>query len=342
MIMLSNPTGLPSAPIIRGTLKPHTSASRIPTFAPSAAKTHARFTATLDFPTPPLPEAIAINAVSGGNEIFDGGGACPAGAPRSCPTSAWRCSSLIGVSETSTLSTPATGWTAAVTSVVMRSRNWQPSMVSRTWTRTRPSLISIRCSIPMASIGLPISGSRTPRSASRICSSVTIGVRLPGTIRTYARCVPCKPSLRPGSPMPEPLAIEVHKVLADDTRYRLYRHLRLSGRPVGIRELSARSSLHPNTLRPHLRRLEEAGLISTEQHRGSRVGRPQTLYAATEAEPGHDYRILAEILVGLVSGSKKIERAHEMAREWGAFLAGRSAGRPAARRRSGPDLAALP
>ena len=35
--------------------------------------------------------------------------------------------------------------------------------------------------------------------------------------------------------MPEPAAIEVHKALADDTRYRLYRHLRLSGRAVSIR-----------------------------------------------------------------------------------------------------------
>ena len=38
----------------------------------------------------------------------------------------------------------------------------------------------------------------------------------------------------------------------------------LSGRPVSVRELSARLSLHPNTLRPHLRRLEEAGLVRRE------------------------------------------------------------------------------
>ena len=47
----------------------------------------------------------------------------------------------------------------------------------------------------------------------------------------------------------------LHKALADDTRYRLFRTLRRSGRPVSVRELSARLSLHPNTLRPHLRRL---------------------------------------------------------------------------------------
>ncbi|TMK87473.1 MAG: hypothetical protein E6G43_10825 [Actinobacteria bacterium] len=202
----------------------------------------------------------------------------------------------------------------------MRSRNGQPSMVSRTWTRT------------------------TPRSASRICSSVTIGVRLPGTIRTYARCVPCKPSLRRGSPMPEPLAIEVHKALAEDTRYRLYRYLRLSGRPVAVRELATRLSLHPNTLRPHLRRLEEVGLVARETRRtAAAVGRPQTLYVAIDVEPseGRDHKLLADILSGLVTTSKQRVHAEELAREWGAYLVGRTAPRPGAKRPSGPNLATL-
>ncbi len=78
--------------------------------------------------------------------------------------------------------------------------------------------------------------------------------------------------------MAEPAPIEVHKALADDTRYRLYRSLRLSGRAVSVRELSIRLGLHANTLRPHLRRLEEAGLVASESERGaSSVGRPQTL-----------------------------------------------------------------
>jgi transposase-like protein len=59
--------------------------------------------------------------------------------------------------------------------------------------------------------------------------------------------------------MNEPAPIELHKALADDTRYRLYRYLRLSGRPVPVRELATRLGLHPNTIRPHLRRLVEAG-----------------------------------------------------------------------------------
>jgi predicted ArsR family transcriptional regulator len=60
--------------------------------------------------------------------------------------------------------------------------------------------------------------------------------------------------------MNEPAPIELHKALADDTPYRLYRYLRLSGRPVAVRELATRLGLHANTIRPHLRRLVDAGL----------------------------------------------------------------------------------
>src|ERR687894_606761 len=101
--------------------------------------------------------------------------------------------------------------------------------------------------------------------------------------------------------------IEVHKALADDTRFRLFRYLGLSGRPVSVRELSTRLSLHPNTLRPHLRRLEEAGLVRRETGRGAApVGRPQTLYVAVDrdAHEARAYRLLAEILSGLASGTK--------------------------------------
>ena len=115
----------------------------------------------------------------------------------------------------------------------------------------------------------------------------------------------------PSMPAREPTPLEIHKALADDTRFRLYRYLGLSGRPVGVRELATRLSLHPNTLRPHLRRLEEAGLVRREVHRGATVGRPHTLYVAVEqAERDmRDFRLLAEILAGLATGAKARERA---------------------------------
>ena len=73
--MSLNPTGFPMAPSIRGTLKPHTSASSTPTERPAFARAAARFTVTLDLPTPPLPDAIAMIEVCGGNEMaFSGAG----------------------------------------------------------------------------------------------------------------------------------------------------------------------------------------------------------------------------------------------------------------------------
>ena len=110
-----------------------------------------------------------------------------------------------------------------------------------------------------------------------------------------------------------------------------------------VRELAARLSLHPNTLRPHLRRLEEVGLVASEARKGPGVGRPQVLYEAVELEAreGRDFRLLADILAGLTSGARQRERARALARDWGTYLVGRSAPNPGARRTPGPNLAVL-
>ena len=143
--------------------------------------------------------------------------------------------------------------------------------------------------------------------------------------------------------MNEPAPIELHKALADDTRYRLYRYLRLSGRPVPVRELATRLGLHANTIRPHLRRLVEAGLVASETRRGpSAVGRPQTVYSAVAMDnsEGRDYRLLADILATLMTGTRARTGAEALAREWGDYLMTRHAPPPGARR-PGPNLAAL-
>ena len=143
--------------------------------------------------------------------------------------------------------------------------------------------------------------------------------------------------------MNEPAPIEIHKALADDTRYRLYRYLRLSGRPVPVRELVTRLGLHANTIRPHLRRLVDAGLVASETRRGpAAVGRPQTMYSAVPREDreGRDYRLLSDILLSLVSGPRARGKALTLAREWGDYLMARHAPQPGVRR-PGPNLAAL-
>ena len=72
-----------------------------------------------------------------------------------------------GSATTSTRSTPSSGWTAAVTSVVMRSFSGQPSIVMQHVDADGAAVdLDVR-SMPMSSIGRPISGSITLRSASR-------------------------------------------------------------------------------------------------------------------------------------------------------------------------------
>ena len=143
--------------------------------------------------------------------------------------------------------------------------------------------------------------------------------------------------------MPAARSPEIHKALADDTRFRLYRYVRLVARPVSVTEMSARLALHPNTIRPHLRRLEEAGLVTHEIRKGGSAGRPRTLYLVSEPadEESRDYRLLAEMLSGLVSGKRALERALDTAREWGSYLVAQSKPRPGSRPPAGVDLARL-
>ena len=143
--------------------------------------------------------------------------------------------------------------------------------------------------------------------------------------------------------MPETKALEVHKALADDTRYRLYRYIGLAARPVSVREMSRRLSLHPNTLRPHLRRLEEAGLVSREVRKSATVGRPQTLYSVRQdaVEEGGGYRMLAEMLCGLVRGKPALQQAQGLARQWGSYLVAQGGPKPGVRLPARRNLAIL-
>lgn len=138
-------------------------------------------------------------------------------------------------------------------------------------------------------------------------------------------------------------SIEVHKALADDTRFRLYRYLLLAGRPVSIAELARRLALHPNTLRPHLRRLEEADLVLRQVRKTSGVGRPQTQYRATPApsEAGRDFQLLAEMLCGLLRTRRDIEKAEGIAREWGGYLVSQGGMKPGVRLPERRNLAML-
>src|SRR5690606_18199482 len=75
------------------------------------------------------------------------------------------------------------------------------------------------------------------------------------------------------------------KALGDNTRYAIYLELARSPRPLTTAEIADTLGLHVNTVRPHLERMREVGLldVTTEARRG--VGRPHHLYGLAPDAP---------------------------------------------------------
>ncbi len=122
-------------------------------------------------------------------------------------------------------------------------------------------------------------------------------------------------------------AFQVMKTLADETRFEVYCLVQDSPTPLSVHEIAERLGLHPNTVRPHLERLREAGLVTIEPVLSGKVGRPVHLYSATPRRPAalvgeRALRVLrgviAETLGELISeyGASPGD-AYELGRIWG-------------------------
>src|SRR4051812_26198526 len=80
--------------------------------------------------------------------------------------------------------------------------------------------------------------------------------------------------------------LAVLKALGDETRFSMYQELASSTTALTATELAERLGLHANTVRLHLERLREAGLVDVEPvHRGP-VGRPQHVSPLAAGAPG--------------------------------------------------------
>jgi predicted ArsR family transcriptional regulator len=118
--------------------------------------------------------------------------------------------------------------------------------------------------------------------------------------------------------------LAVLKALGDETRFSMYRELASSPRPVTAHELADRLELHHNTVRIHLERLREAGLVEVVAvHRGT-VGRPQHVYSLAAGAPGlgfdpPSYTLLAGLLAALAERvGADADEATAIGRSWGA------------------------
>jgi predicted ArsR family transcriptional regulator len=115
----------------------------------------------------------------------------------------------------------------------------------------------------------------------------------------------------------------VLKALGDETRFSMYQELAGSTSALGANELAERLGLHANTVRLHLERLREAGLVDVEAvHRGT-VGRPQHVYSLAPGAPGlgfdpPSYTLLAGLLASIAErvGADAVD-ATAAGRAWG-------------------------
>jgi len=100
--------------------------------------------------------------------------------------------------------------------------------------------------------------------------------------------------------------LPVFKALGDNTRYAIYLELARSPHPLGTSDVADALGLHPNTVRPHLERMRDVGLLEVETDTRGQVGRPQHRYSLAADAPSlglepSAFRMLARMLAGVAA-----------------------------------------
>ncbi|HVV35481.1 MAG TPA: helix-turn-helix domain-containing protein [Acidimicrobiales bacterium] len=112
----------------------------------------------------------------------------------------------------------------------------------------------------------------------------------------------------------------VFKALGDNTRYAIYLELARSETPLATAEIAELLDLHPNTVRPHLERMREVGLLDVDADNRGTVGRPQNRYRLAADAPSlglesSSMRLLANMLAAAaIIGGVDPEAAAEAGR----------------------------
>jgi predicted ArsR family transcriptional regulator len=117
--------------------------------------------------------------------------------------------------------------------------------------------------------------------------------------------------------------LALFKALGDNTRYAIYLELARSPRPLTTADIAETLDLHPNTVRPHLERMREVGLLDVEAETTGAVGRPQHRYSLSSDAPSlglepPTFHILARMLLRLAGSARLTEEdAVDAGREQG-------------------------
>ena len=133
---------------------------------------------------------------------------------------------------------------------------------------------------------------------------------------------------QPGRPDGAP-RLELLKALGDNTRYAIYLELARSPVPLATAQIAETLDLHPNTVRPHLDRMREVGLLEVVSEARGAVGRPQHRYSLAPDAPSLGFEptafpVLARMLLRLADAAGlEASDAVDAGREQGALAADR-------------------
>jgi predicted ArsR family transcriptional regulator len=103
--------------------------------------------------------------------------------------------------------------------------------------------------------------------------------------------------------------LEVFKALGDNTRYAIYLELARTTSPLATGDIADSLGLHANTVRSHLERMRDLGLLELHVEPSGGVGRPQHRYTLAADAPSLGleppvYPMLARMLLTMAGDSR--------------------------------------
>ncbi len=140
---------------------------------------------------------------------------------------------------------------------------------------------------------------------------------------------------------------DLSAVLADDTRYHIYRSIaERPGEDVTVADVAEGFGLHPNVARMHLAKLEQAGFLVTGFRRAAGGGRPAKLYRLSEMVvtfgfPPRRYDLLSRLALEALAAGGSREDALRVCLEAGAAEGRRALAGEAEPPRDGAAAASL-
>jgi predicted ArsR family transcriptional regulator len=128
--------------------------------------------------------------------------------------------------------------------------------------------------------------------------------------------------------------LAVFKALGDNTRYAIYLELARATSPRSTSEIAETLELHPNTIRPHLERMRDIGLLQVVVDARGTVGRPPHRYSLSPEAPSlglepSSWPVLARMLADVAAFmAPEVDDVAALGEEQGRAAADRRRGQP--------------